>query len=103
MADAVGLQKINLMQGRFHIFQRKNSPFWWVGFYHKGKHIRETTKEKNRSVAGAFAEKWYFKKQMQIEGGQLVTSTKTFGGAAKQALQRLRLPLQNVVLNRVLL
>ena len=88
MADAVGLQKINLMQGRFHIFQRKNSPFWWVGFYHKGKHIRETTKEKNRSVAGAFAEKWYFKKQMQIEGGQLVTSTKTFGGAAKQALQR---------------
>jgi integrase len=86
MADAVGLQKINLMQGRFHIFQRKNTPFWWVGFYHKGKHIRETTKETNRKVAESFAEKWYFKKQSQIEGGQLVTSTKTFGSAAKKAM-----------------
>lgn len=88
MADAIGLQKINLLEGRFHIFQRKKTPFWWVGFYHKGKHIRETTKEKNRSAAESFAEKWYFKKQIQIESGQLVTSTKTFGGAAKQALQR---------------
>lgn len=87
MADAVGLQKINLMQGRFHIFQRKHSPFWWVGFYYKGKHIRETTKEKNRKVAEAYAEKWYFKKQSQIEGGHLITSSKTFGGSAKKAIQ----------------
>jgi len=86
MADAVGLQKINLMDGRFHIFQRKNTPFWWVGFYHKGKHIRETTKEKNRKVAESFADRWYFKKQSQIESGQLVTSTKTFGSATKKAL-----------------
>jgi len=86
MADAVGLVKINLLNGRFHIFQRKKSPFWWVGFYHKGKHIRETTKEKNQVVAEAFAEKWYFTKQSQIQSGQLVTSTKTFGAAAKTAL-----------------
>ena len=86
MADAVGLVKINLLNGRFHIFQRKKSPFWWVGFYHKGKHIRETTKERNQVVAEAFAEKWYFTKQSQIHSGQPVTSTKTFGAAAKTAL-----------------
>ena len=90
MADAVGLQKISLMQGRFHIFQRKNSPFWWVGFYYKGKHVRETTKERNQVLAESFAEKWYFKKQGQIQSGQLVTSTKTFGLAAKQALLNYR-------------
>jgi len=90
VADAVGLQKISLMQGRFHIFQRKNSPFWWVGFYYKGKHVRETTKERNQVLAESFAEKWYFKKQGQIQSGQLVTSTKTFGLAAKQALLNYR-------------
>ena len=88
MADAAGLEKINLMQGRFHIFQRVNSPYWWCGFHHNGKYIRESSKEKNRSVAEAFAEKWYFKKQLQIEGGELVTSTKSFGSVAKNALVR---------------
>ena len=88
MADAAGLPKINLMEGRFHIFLRPNSSYWWVGFHHKSKYIRESTKEKQQANAAAFAEKWYFQKQMQIQGGQLVTSTKTFASASKQALRR---------------
>ena len=88
MADALGLDKIDLLDGRFHIFRRKNSSYWWVGLHHKGRYIRESTKEKQQPAAASVAEKWYFQKQSQIQSGQIVASTKTFGTSAKQALQR---------------
>ncbi len=88
MADALGLPKVDLLAGRFHIFRRINSSYWWVGFHHKSKYIRESTKEKQQAAAEVFAENWYFQKQVQIQGGQLITSTKTFAAAAKHTLER---------------
>ncbi len=87
MADAAGLAKIDLMNGRFHIFQRLNSSYWWVGFHHKGKYIRESTKEKSQAAAEVAAESWFLKKQIEIQSGQFAGSTKTFASAAKGALK----------------
>ncbi|MBM3336694.1 MAG: hypothetical protein FJY60_03270 [Betaproteobacteria bacterium] len=87
MSDAAGLPKIDLMGGRFHIFQRLNSSYWWMGFHHKGKYIRESTKEKSESHAKQVAESWYLKKLSEIQSGVIVTSTKTFISSARVALK----------------
>jgi integrase len=88
MSDAAGLPKVDLLKGRFHIFRRLNSAYWWVGFHHKGKYIRQSTKEKEQQPAETIAERWYFEKQFQLQNGKLITSTKTFGSATKRALER---------------
>ena len=87
MSDAAGLPKIDLMGGRFHIFKRLNSSFWWMGFHNKGKYIRESTKEKSESHAKQIAEEWYLRKLSEIQSGTLVTSTKTFSSCAKIAIK----------------
>ena len=87
MSDAAGLPKIELLGGRFHIFRRLNSSYWWMGFHHKGKYIRESTKEKSESHAKEIAESWYLKKLTEIQSGIIVTSTKTFTSSAKTALK----------------
>jgi len=87
MSDAAGLPKIDLMGGRFHIFRRLNSSYWWMGFHHKGKYIRESTKDKSESHAKQIAETWYLKKLTEIQSGVVVTSTKTFTSSAKIALK----------------
>ena len=62
---------------------RLSSPkqFLLVGRYQKSRYIGESTKEKQRVNAAAFAEKWYFQKQMQIQGGNLKHPPRLLNGA----------------------
>jgi len=100
MADAAGLPKINLMEGRCRIFLRPNSSYWWAGFHHKSRYIAESTKEKQQVNAAAFAEKWKFQKQMLIQDGQFETSTQTFASASDFRMVRIFMNLQRTVGHR---
>lgn len=87
MAEASGLKKLTRFDGRLHIFERPNSPFVWCGFHHKGRYVRQSTKERNWSAATKVAEDWYNLKQAEILTGAASFGGKSFTTAAKSAIK----------------
>ena len=82
------LEKFTIFDGKCHVFQREGSPFYWCGFHHKGKFIRTSTKEKNKSTAEVRATDWYYEQQINIRKGVTPTSSKlTFGKVKDSALE----------------
>lgn len=75
-----------ILEGRCHLFRRENSSYWWCGFHHKGKYLRVSTKEKNRSAAEVTARNWYLKTQGEIAVGKLANPAHTFEKVSKLAL-----------------
>lgn len=87
MAEASGLKKLTRFDGRLHIFARPNSPFVWCGFHHKGRYVRQSTKEIQWSAAIKSAESWYNLKQAEILTGVASFGGKSFTFAAKAAMK----------------
>ena len=80
------LEKYSIHGGKCHVFQRPNSPFWWVGLHHEGKYIRTSTKQIVKLEAEKFASKWYFKKLNEIDTGEIINEKITFEKVKNQAL-----------------
>jgi integrase len=59
-------EKFELFGGKLHFFQYPSSPYWYVGFHYRGKYVRKTTKEIDKSAAIAFGERWWHLKQAEI-------------------------------------
>ena len=87
MAEASGLKKLSRFDGRLHIFARPNSPFVWCGFHHKGRYVRQSTKERDWSSAIKAAEGWYNLKQAEILTGVASFGGKSFTTAAKSTIK----------------
>ena len=82
------LDKFTILDGKCHVFQRDGSPYYWCGFHRKGKFIRASTKEKNKSTAEVRATDWYYEQQISIRKGVEPTSSKlTFGKVKDSALE----------------
>jgi integrase len=43
-----------MARGEGRLFRQKNSRYWWVAYFHKGKEIRESTKEADEKKARNF-------------------------------------------------
>ncbi len=89
MVEAIGLKKERLYEGRLHIFERPNTPFVWCGFHHKGRFVRQSTKERDFPSARKVAEKWFLLKQAQILTGDATFGGKAFSSAAKSTIKTL--------------
>lgn len=85
MAEGAGLQQVDLLGGKLHLFERLGSPFWWCGFHHKGRYIRRSTKQSSATAATKEAERWYHVKQAEITLGKPVGGP-TVATVAKSAL-----------------
>ncbi|MEK9752379.1 MAG: hypothetical protein VW338_04105 [Rhodospirillaceae bacterium] len=59
-------EEFTRFDGRLHFFKYENSPFWYAGFHFKGKYIRKTTKEREKTHAISVGERWYTLKQAEI-------------------------------------
>lgn len=81
------LPSLTVLDGKVHVFMREGSPYWWVGFHHKGKYIRKTSKQKDEGAAKAFAQQWYFEKQTEIASGQISSPKHAFEVVADLALK----------------
>jgi integrase len=84
------LPSFTILDGKVHVFMRVGSPFWWVGFHHKGKYIRKTSRQKDEGAAKAFAQNWYFEKQTEIASGQIASPKHAFDAVADQAIRHYR-------------
>ena len=71
-------EKLTILEGNCHLFQRIGSPYWWCGFHFKGKYIRSSTKETNLDAAKVSARNWYFEKQSEIATGNIANPKYTF-------------------------
>lgn len=89
MAEASGLKKRTRFDGRLHVFERPNSPFLWCGFHHKGRYVRQSTKERHWSAATKVAEKWFTLKQAELLTGVASFGGKSFSSAAKETIKTL--------------
>ncbi len=87
MGTKQSLPTHTVLDEKVHVFMRKGSPFWWVGFHFKGKYLRATTKQTNSDAADAIAIQWYFKKQNEIASGQIATPKHAFDKLAEAALE----------------
>ena len=87
MGTKQSLPTHTVLDEKVHVFMRKGSPFWWVGFHFKGKYLRATTKQTNSDAADAIAIQWYFKKQNEIASGQIATPKHAFDKLAAAALE----------------
>lgn len=90
MVEAQGLQKVTRFDGRLHIFQRPNTPFWWCGFHHKGSYVRKSTKQRDLPSAIPIAEKWFTLQQAEILTGNDALGGRTVATVAKVALKNLK-------------
>lgn len=89
MAELRGLKEFTRFDGRLHIFQRPGTPYWWCGFHFKGKYVRQSTKQRDRSAAIGVAEKWFTLQQAEILTGNESLGGRTVATVAKAALKKL--------------
>lgn len=83
--------KLSLLDGKLHLFLRPNSRYWWCGFHHEGSYLRASTRCADLTAAKAAAQRWYFLRQIEIEGGTApVPYDRSFAAAARRALERYR-------------
>ena len=86
-AEAFDSQTRHLHGGKLHVFKRKESRFWWCGFYHGKKYFRASTSNENSKEADKVAETWYFQKRLELAGVPPVASKqKSFAVAATKAV-----------------
>jgi len=52
-------EKVTLLDGKVHVYKRKNSSHWQCSTYLGGRNHRVSTKEDNLALATAFAREWY--------------------------------------------
>ena len=80
--------KIEVLDGKLHVFRRPDTQFWWCGFHHKGNYIRASTKSADLSAATEAAKQWYYRKQGALDAGvPIVPKHTTFNHYAKLALE----------------
>ena len=83
--------KIEILDGKLHIFRRKDTRNWWCGYHHKGIYHRTSTKQADLTDAIEAAKQWYYIQQYQIANGQAPNVTKTnkdtYAYYAKLAIQ----------------
>jgi integrase len=89
MAERKGLETVTRLEGRLHIFRRPGTPFWWCGFHHKGKYVRQSTKESQLAAATHVAEQWFTLQQAEILTGNDAVGGRTVRTVAKSALKNL--------------
>lgn len=83
--------KLALFDGRLHIFLRPQSQYWWCGFHHEGRYIRTSTRCADLAAAKAVALRWFYLRQIEIEGGTApVPYSRSFAAAARRAVERYR-------------
>ena len=79
--------KIEVLDGKLHIFRRPDTRYWWCGFHLKGNYIRASTKCSDLNLAIEAAKQWYYRKQGAIDAGvPIVPKNLTFNHFAKLAL-----------------
>jgi len=66
---ATAHSKIQLLDGKLHVFRRPATKFWWCGFHRNGVYIRTSTKCSELDAAVEAAKAWYFRKQGELEAG----------------------------------
>ena len=82
------IDKIEVLDGKLHIFRRPNTKFWWCGFHVKSIYVRASTKCAELDTATEAAKQWYYRKQGAIDAGlPIVRKETTFNHFAKLALQ----------------
>ena len=72
MAKQATLQndtKIEVLDGKLHVFRRPNTKYWWCGFHVKGLYVRTSTKCAEITAATEAAKQWYFRKQGAMDAG----------------------------------
>jgi len=79
-------EKLTILEGKCHLFQREGSPFWWCGFHFKGKYLRSSTKETSIEAAKVAARNWYFERQSEIAAGNISNPKYTFDKVKDLAL-----------------
>jgi len=85
---AANVDKIELQDGKLHVFRRKDTRNWWCGYHHKGVYRRISTKEADLNAAIKVATKWYHGEQYQLETGHAPVRTKdTYAYHAKLAIE----------------
>jgi integrase len=90
-ARTISPTKLTLLDGRLHLFRRPHSRYWWCGFHHEGTYIRTSTRCADLRAARTAAQKWYFLRQIEIDGGTApVPHNRSFAAAAKRAIERYR-------------
>ena len=91
MAKQATLQndtKIEVLDGKLHVFRRPNTKYWWCGFHVKGLYVRTSTKCAEITAATEAAKQWYFRKQGAMDAGvPHARKETTFNHFAKLALQ----------------
>ncbi len=79
--------KIEVLDGKLHIFRRPDTKFWWCGFHHKGNYVRASTKCADLNAATEAAKQWYYRKQGALDAGvPIAPKHTTFNHYAKLAL-----------------
>ena len=91
------LPSFTVLEGKVHVFKRKGSPFWWVGFHFKGKYLRKTSKQTDEGAAKAFAHDWYFKRQVEIQSGNIASPKYAFDAVAKEAIKHYKSLVQRSI------
>lgn len=86
--EAQHKDKIEVLDGKLHIFRRPNTKFWWCGFHVKGLYVRSSTKCTDLRAATEAAKQWYYRKQGALEAGApLAKKHTTFAHFADLAVQ----------------
>ena len=85
---AGNVSKIEVLDGKLHIFRRKDTRNWWCGYHHKGVYRRTSTRQADLSVAIEAAKKWYYGEQYQLTHGPAPVRTKdTYAYHAQLAIE----------------
>ena len=79
------VEKHTLMDGKLHVYRRKNSGVWQCSTYLQGRNWRVSTKDESLARAKDFAEDWYLELKGKNRAGKLRVG-KTFQQAAEQFL-----------------
>ena len=91
MAKQATLQndtKVEVLDGKLHVFRRPNTKYWWCGFHVKGLYVRTSTKCAEINAATEAAKQWYFRKQGAMDAGvPHARKETTFNHFAKLALK----------------
>jgi len=72
-----------LMNGKLHLYKRRNSKYWQCSTFLGGRNRRESTREESRTAAREFAEDWYLELRGKHKRGE-IREGKTFRKAAEQ-------------------
>ena len=87
MSKAQSVSKIEVLDGKLHIFRRQNTRYWWCGYHHSGVYRRISTKKADLAEATEAAKKWYYVEQYQLaNGSEFVRKEETFEHYARLAI-----------------